>query len=251
MDKKYKLTKEMIEIDGRTLYRIKALRDFDNVKKGELGGFIEKEENLSHAGLCWVSENAKVYGRAMVRGNAEIYGNAEVCGYAKVSADAKVFGHAEIYGNAKVFGYAEVFGHAKVYDDANVYEHAKVSADAIVFGYAKVSGHAEIGTFARITSPNDYIVIGPIGSRNGYTTVHRILNTDNQSCSSDLRIQCGCFNGSPDEFFTKVDETHVEGTLYHAQYTTIVKPIVDAMSRINVCNITDKVGTMGSEINKD
>ena len=227
MDKKYKLTKEMIEIDGRTLYRIKALRDFDNVKKGELGGFIEKEENLSHAGLCWVSENAKVYGRAMVRGNAEIYGNA------------------------KVFGYAEVFGHAKVYDDANVYEHAKVSADAIVFGYAKVSGHAEIGTFARITSPNDYIVIGPIGSRNGYTTVHRILNTDNQSCSSDLRIQCGCFNGSPDEFFTKVDETHVEGTLYHAQYTTIVKPIVDAMSRINVCNITDKVGTMGSEINKD
>lgn len=50
MKKKYELTDQTIDVDGRTLHRIKALRDFSDVLAGELGGWIEKEENLSHAG---------------------------------------------------------------------------------------------------------------------------------------------------------------------------------------------------------
>ena len=38
MDKKYKLTNESIIYNGRKLYRIKALKNFSNVKKGDLGG---------------------------------------------------------------------------------------------------------------------------------------------------------------------------------------------------------------------
>ncbi|MBB4077294.1 hypothetical protein GGR08_001625, partial [Bartonella fuyuanensis] len=30
-----------------------ALKDFDDIKAGDLGGFIEKEVNLSHDGNCW------------------------------------------------------------------------------------------------------------------------------------------------------------------------------------------------------
>lgn len=53
--KKYELlTNDTINLAGRTLYRIKALRDFGNVKKGDLGGYVEKEENLSHNGSAWV-----------------------------------------------------------------------------------------------------------------------------------------------------------------------------------------------------
>lgn len=48
MEKKYKLTEETLEIDGHVLNRIIALRDFGEVKKGDLGGFIEKESNLAH-----------------------------------------------------------------------------------------------------------------------------------------------------------------------------------------------------------
>lgn len=44
--KKYKLTQETITIDGHTLYRIEALRDFSRVKKGDKGGFIESEKKL-------------------------------------------------------------------------------------------------------------------------------------------------------------------------------------------------------------
>lgn len=80
--KKYELTGEVKVKFGVTFKRIRALIDFGNVKKGELGGFIEKEENLSHENNAWV------------------YGNAEVSGDAEVSGNAKVSGNAWVYGNA-------------------------------------------------------------------------------------------------------------------------------------------------------
>ena len=76
--KKYELTEETVTVYGKTLYRIRAVRDFGSVKTGEFGGYIEKEENLSHFGDAWVYGNAKVYGDARVSGNARVYGNAEV-----------------------------------------------------------------------------------------------------------------------------------------------------------------------------
>ena len=36
--KKFELTNDVIEIDGITLHRIKALKDFSDVKAGDLGG---------------------------------------------------------------------------------------------------------------------------------------------------------------------------------------------------------------------
>lgn len=73
MDKKYVLTDETITVNNKTLYRIKAIKDFNDVKVGDLGGFIEKEENLSHYYNSWVYGNAEVYGNAKVFGNAEIF----------------------------------------------------------------------------------------------------------------------------------------------------------------------------------
>ena len=78
--KKYKLTEETINVNGKTLYRIEALKDFNDVKKGDKGGFIENEENLSQSDNCWVCGDAMVYDNARVFGNAVIGGNREVCG---------------------------------------------------------------------------------------------------------------------------------------------------------------------------
>jgi NDP-sugar pyrophosphorylase family protein len=98
---KYKLTKNTKDVYGATLYQIQALKDFGNVKKGDLGGWIEKEENLCQEDNCWV------YGYAMVFGNAKVYGNAMVCD------NAWVYGNAMVYGNAKVSGNAWVYGNSK------------------------------------------------------------------------------------------------------------------------------------------
>jgi UDP-3-O-[3-hydroxymyristoyl] glucosamine N-acyltransferase len=102
MRKKYKLTNEKIEHLGRTLYRIQAIIDFGNVKKGEKGGFIEKEENLSHQDNAWVSGNAKVYDNAWVFGNARVYGNVQVYDNAKISGNALVCGNTRVCGDARI-----------------------------------------------------------------------------------------------------------------------------------------------------
>ncbi len=76
--KKYELTSETKVEYGVTFYRIKALVAFNDVNPGDLGGFVENENNLSHEGKAWVYGDAEVYGNAEVYGDAEVYGNAEV-----------------------------------------------------------------------------------------------------------------------------------------------------------------------------
>lgn len=101
--KKYELTEETFTVFGKTLYRIRAVRDFGSVKTGEFGGYIEKEENLSHFDNAWVYGNAKVYGDARVSGNARVFGNAWVSGNAKVSGNAWFSGNAEVFNTRHFF----------------------------------------------------------------------------------------------------------------------------------------------------
>ena len=107
--KKYELTEETFTVFGKTLYRIRAVRDFGSVKTGEFGGYIEKEENLSHFGNAWISGDAWVYGDARVSGNAKVYGDARVSGNARVFGDARVSGNARVFGNAEVFNTRHFF----------------------------------------------------------------------------------------------------------------------------------------------
>ena len=99
--KKFELTTDTKMRFGKKLFRIKALISFGNVKVGDMGGYIEKEENLSQSGNAWVSGNARVYG------DARVYGNAEVSGNTEVSGDAWVYGNAWVYGDAEVSGDAD------------------------------------------------------------------------------------------------------------------------------------------------
>lgn len=74
MKKKYRLLEnDTITVGGRTLYRIEALRDFANVKKGDKGGFVESEKNLSHEGNCRVYDDACVDRRILKRLSSETF----------------------------------------------------------------------------------------------------------------------------------------------------------------------------------
>ena len=125
--KKYEFTGETKTVKKQlriiTYHRIRAKVAFGIVKVGDVGGWIEKEENLSDDGDAWV------------------YG------------DAKVSGNAWVSGNAEVLKITHIF------------------------------------------------VIGPAGSRNGYTTFYR--DKDNE-----ISVRCGCFCGKLDKFLKKVSETH-------------------------------------------
>ena len=181
--KKYELTADFIEKWGKKLFRIKALISFGSVEVGELGGYVEKEDNLAQTGNAWVSGNAEVYGNAEVSGNARVSGNAWVSGNARVSGNAEVYGNAEVCGNARVYGNAEVSG------DARVYGNAEVCGDARVYGNAEVCGDA------------DYLLIGRIGSRFDFTTFFK-------NKEKGITVSCGCFLGTIAEFRAKVKSTH-------------------------------------------
>lgn len=108
--KKYRLLDSDTKVFfGRTLFRIQALNSFGDVQEGDLGGYIEKEKNLSHDGNAWV------YNNAGVRGNVQIYGDAKVCGDAHISGDARIYGNATISGNAYVCDNAYVGGNSWVF----------------------------------------------------------------------------------------------------------------------------------------
>ena len=135
MEKKYELTDEILEVGGHVLHRIKALRDFGNVKKGDIGGWIECEDNLSHGGDCWVYDKATVRGDATVRGEATVRDNATVWDNATVRGEATVRDNATVRGDATVWDNATVRGEATVRDNATVRGDAEVEnkSDSIVF----------------------------------------------------------------------------------------------------------------------
>lgn len=56
--KKYEFTGETKQVELTTLHRIRAVVEFGLVKVGDVGGWIEKEENLSHKGKAWVYDDA-------------------------------------------------------------------------------------------------------------------------------------------------------------------------------------------------
>ena len=205
--KKFELTTEFItNAFGKKLFRIKALVEFGDVKAGELGGYVEKEENVSQDGNAWVSGDARVYGNAWVHGNAKVYDDAWVHGNAKVFDNAEVSGDAKVYGNARVSGNAWVYGDARVYGDAWacgnawVRGNARVYGDARVSGYALVSGNARVSGNAWVYGDADYALVQGFGTEFRCTTFYRGKN-------KKIMVNCGCFHGDLEGFRKQVKET--------------------------------------------
>ena len=245
MEKKYKLTEETLKVYDKTLYRIEALKDFNDVKKGDKGGFIENESNLSQSGDCWIYDNAKVLGEAMVCCNAKVYGNAKICDYAvaydnaivfgnaQVCDEAKVYYNAKVYGNARIYGKARVLDNARVYGNTNVYHNAEVCGNtriygnaivrgdavvcgdavvydnAAVYGNARIYGNAEICGDAEIASNSDYIVF-----KNWWSSGRYFTWTKNNNM-----WKVGCFYGTGEQL---IEKAYKDSELSGKEYKKVV-----------------------------
>ena len=87
MEKKFELTDNfVINGFGIKLFQIKCTKSFKYANEGDLGGYVEKEDNLSQYGDAWVSGDARVSGNARVYGDARVYGYALVYGVDSVSS---------------------------------------------------------------------------------------------------------------------------------------------------------------------
>ena len=222
--KKFELTEEFKMVMGRKLFRIKALVDFSDVKAGDLGGFVEKEENLDHDGNAWVGGNACVRGNAWIRGDAWVGENACVEGNARVGENARVEGSARVRGdalvgeNARIGGNALVGENARVRGDACVGENARVRGFACVEGNACVGGNARVRRNAWIRGDADYTTIKGFGSEFRTTTFFRQKD-------GTIGVVCGCFCGNIKLFREKVKNTH--GTTKFAKEYLMIADLME------------------------
>ena len=202
--RKYELTNETKTLaDGTVLHRIRALRDIPRhgVKAGDLGGFIEKGNNLSQDGDAWISDDARVSGNACVFGYACVHDNARIYGYACVSGDAKIFGNACVLGDAWIFDYACVYGDVCVSGDARIF------GDACIFGDARIFGDAYISGDAKVSANSDYMVIKNTWSSGRWFTY----------TGSNKKWAVGCFYGTGEELVAKAyKDSELSGRCYEA-----------------------------------
>jgi carbonic anhydrase/acetyltransferase-like protein (isoleucine patch superfamily) len=152
---KYVLTEETITLpDGTTLHRLRALRNIGDggpgsVRKGDLGGFIESEKNLSHQDHCWVYDDACVYGQARVAEDAQVLEQAVVHGQALLLGNAQAFGRCRVGGHARVLDNAQIFGEAEVSGHVLISENGKVYGNAVLRDVVWVRGDAHVYGTAR------------------------------------------------------------------------------------------------------
>lgn len=154
MGKKYEITKETMKIiddngGEKTIHRIIALKDFGNVRKGEFGGFVENESNLSQEGDCWIFHNAICCGNAIVYENAILCGNAYVYGNAMVHENATICGSAKVYGNTIIRGNTIIGDNSRIYGNAVIYGNSKILGRSRIFGNA-ILENVESSDYARI-----------------------------------------------------------------------------------------------------
>ena len=182
---KYELTQEMRTFDGQTLYRIRALRNFSDVRAGDLGGWVAGPNNLSQRGDCWVYDNASM------SGNASMYDNASMSGSARMYDNASMSGSTRMYDNSRMSG------------------NASMSGNACMSGSARMSGDA------LVERPQQVLTIGPIGSRNDHLTFYRTADGGGE-------VHTGCFTGTIASFEAAVKETHA-GTVFESEYLALVQ----------------------------
>lgn len=131
-------------IDGMVVYRIKALRDIGTeVKKGDLGGFVESEDNLSFIGECWIYDNsvvrdeAKVVDNAQVLGNSIVSDNAIIMDNAIIRGNVFIGGHTVIGGRVTVSRFLEIESMTAFLGDSVINQHN----DYVLFKHNRYSGN--------------------------------------------------------------------------------------------------------------
>jgi carbonic anhydrase/acetyltransferase-like protein (isoleucine patch superfamily) len=158
------------DMEPQKMFRLEALRDIPEhgVKKGDLGGFVQEAESLSHEGSCWVGGqaqivfNVRISGDAYIGDNAVIDGEGEYCIY--ISDGVRIDGNAQIlawerFDSSKTEQHVYTLkGNIHISDDAMVKNlklgagNAVISEKAKVFDADEISGFSTVSGWAKVLS---------------------------------------------------------------------------------------------------
>lgn len=145
------------------LYRIQALKTFTKpggynpvVHVGELGGYVETEDNLSQKGSCWLFDKARVKDGGKVLDDAIVYDKCLVSKNSIIRGGSVVGGHCFITNQSVIIdsrleGNVIVNGHSTVHSGAYLYGEIGVDQSDIG-GSVNLIGRISVKK-SRITAP--------------------------------------------------------------------------------------------------
>lgn len=168
--KKFELVDDdTVVVDGVTLYRVRAVRDFGGtrrgrrvvVKRGELGGYVASEDCLSQEGLAWVYSDAKIvdgyvggssslFGRAVLKGGGRLVHDVELRDDVMVDGQVVLDGVITLRDRVKMLGTIRVSGIDVTFRDDVV---ASGSADFTV-NNGVFAGKCEFGGYVHLVGQN-------------------------------------------------------------------------------------------------
>ena len=143
--KKYELIKESKTMfEGIEIYRIRALKDFSDVRTGDIGGWVCSEYNLSQNGNCWIYDNAKCLDDARVYYNAKMYDNAIMYDDAIMYDNSRMFNNTIMYNNSRIFNNAKMYDNAMMYNKTRMFSNAIMGDNAIMYDDAIIGDNAKM-----------------------------------------------------------------------------------------------------------
>ena len=149
-NEKYEIT-AYAHPDNPKLHRILALRNIgQDVKTGDLGGYVENEDNLSYeeGDDAWVYDDATVSDTACVCEDSQVRNKAEVKDHAYVARRSLICGHAAVSNHAEIYGallrdYASAGGNCVLKQSPETHRAPTLMGNCIVYG--TVEGFVRIG----------------------------------------------------------------------------------------------------------
>ena len=153
--KKYEILidkEHTINYYGRTLHRIRALKDFDGVKKGDVGGFVQTEDNSSQYGNCWIYDDAicmdnarvcnsaKMYNRSCMYNNSKMFDNSRMCDYSKMYDNSIMLDNSIMYDNSRMFGNSTMYENSRMYDNSIMLDNSEMFGNSILKNNDKLYG---------------------------------------------------------------------------------------------------------------
>lgn len=131
--RKYRLSEEQrafsYQVDGCKksvlLRQIIALTDFNDVKTGTTGGWVDDDTVLAQDGNCWIyDQNAIAFAGTIISGNV------------------RITGHSVLYDNVKTSDNAWI-DNAEISQGAHISDNVTIK-DSLICGQCRIYGHATV-----------------------------------------------------------------------------------------------------------
>ena len=161
-NKKYEITDITMEFEGRILYRIRALKDFSDVKAGDLGGWVSSEYNLSRKGDCWIYDNAKCMDFSRIYNNSKMYDFSKMYDNSRMFDNSVMFDNSAIYDNSRMYDNSTMYDYSRMYDDSKMFGNSEMYKNGILKDNEELYGKlvSRVDNFIDIKNKKGRMVTG-------------------------------------------------------------------------------------------